>query len=343
MTGTSSGGTRYAGGSGGSVGEGGSVDLSGLIPITTTFWGQAVADGAVQGDMSGVGNISFNASGKNIGSLIYFDTTNSRVGIGVSTPSKKMDVGGNILLAGDEISQGAYYNNIETVYGSNGDLANGITANSSVRHALSFKWYSTDWQIGNMRSSDSSSDGFAVVENISGTKRWGLRVYNDGNNQYVTQAQYGVRIGDGLIVWDSTNNALKVQKADGTVASIYATGGVSALGMMAGVSELDAMTFGYMNITNQLTFSDADYGGIIDTRGGDLIIGTSNNNAYIMVDDICSSDGHESWLIETTGVAFFSASCQSPKFYLDGTHFFFLDSGVLKFYNGSTAKTVQLV
>lgn len=39
-----------------------------------------------------------------------------------------------------------------------------------------------------------------------------------------------VRIGDAVLVWDSTNGALKVQKSDGTAASFYATGGVSALG-----------------------------------------------------------------------------------------------------------------
>lgn len=37
-------------------------------------------------------------------------------------------------------------------------------------------------------------------------------------------------IGGCRLVWDSANNALKVEKADGTAANFYATGGVSALG-----------------------------------------------------------------------------------------------------------------
>jgi hypothetical protein len=37
-------------------------------------------------------------------------------------------------------------------------------------------------------------------------------------------------IGDGMIVWDSANNALKVIKMNGDAANFYATGGVSALG-----------------------------------------------------------------------------------------------------------------
>lgn len=39
-----------------------------------------------------------------------------------------------------------------------------------------------------------------------------------------------LRIGDGVIMWDSTNNALKVQKSDGTAIGFYSLGWVSALG-----------------------------------------------------------------------------------------------------------------
>lgn len=51
-----------------------------------------------------------------------------------------------------------------------------------------------------------------------------------GTTVIVSITSDGLRIGDGLISWDSVNNALKVQKADGTAANFYATGGVSALG-----------------------------------------------------------------------------------------------------------------
>lgn len=41
----------------------------------------------------------------------------------------------------------------------------------------------------------------------------------------------GVRIGNAVLKWDSTNNALKISAADGTSAvNVYSTGGLSALG-----------------------------------------------------------------------------------------------------------------
>lgn len=54
----------------------------------------------------------------------------------------------------------------------------------------------------------------------------------DANGRcYIPVAAQGLRIGDGLITWDSANSALKVTKYDNTAANFYALGGVSALGM----------------------------------------------------------------------------------------------------------------
>lgn len=64
-----------------------------------------------------------------------------------------------------------------------------------------------------------------------------------------------LQIGDARLVYDSTNNALKAVKADGTALNLYATGGVSALGMSAGVSQMNAMTFNHLSVKNSLTLS----------------------------------------------------------------------------------------
>ena len=83
----------------------------------------------------------------------------------------------------------------------------------------------------------------------------------------------GLRIGDGMLMWDSTNNAFKVIKADGTAANLYATGGVSALGMSAGASSIDAMTFGTLNVTNTLKVKKGNYtNDIYTTSSGKLYI-----------------------------------------------------------------------
>ena len=74
-------------------------------PTSKTAWGQTFWDSngspaTISGDMTSVGNISFSASGKNIGGVLYFDTINNRIGIGVSSPSQAMHVSGNILATG---------------------------------------------------------------------------------------------------------------------------------------------------------------------------------------------------------------------------------------------------
>lgn len=67
-----------------------------------TLWGQNFdGSGNVTGDMSNVGNIAFSASGKNIASLLYFDTTYSRVGVGASSPAYKLDVNGTLNASGN--------------------------------------------------------------------------------------------------------------------------------------------------------------------------------------------------------------------------------------------------
>ena len=86
-----------------------------LTTVSKTAWGQTywtsggVPD-SISGDMSSVGNISFAATGKNIGGIAYFDTTNSRLGIGTSSPSYTLHVNGtayaSTALAHGDISIG---------------------------------------------------------------------------------------------------------------------------------------------------------------------------------------------------------------------------------------------
>ena len=72
-----------------------------ILETTRTIWGRDFNGSAnVTGDMSNVGNIAFQASGKNIGGTMYFDTTNHRIGINDSTPSCAFDVTGDVQASG---------------------------------------------------------------------------------------------------------------------------------------------------------------------------------------------------------------------------------------------------
>lgn len=81
-------------------------------------------------------------------------------------------------------------------------------------------------------------------------------IANTSTGENLVHINHGIlQIGDARLVYDSTNNALKAVKADGTALNFYATGGVSALGMSAGVSQMNAMTFNHLSVKNSLTLS----------------------------------------------------------------------------------------
>ena len=133
--------------------------------------------------------------------------------------------------------------------------------------------------------------GVLSVEALTGAT--GLKVGTGGAADYV-------QIGQVQIVYDQTNNALKIQKSDGTAAHLYATGSLSALGMAAGSTTVDSMTFG--NITVNSTIS----------VGGSIASGTA-------------------WSIGSNGHARFA------RIYLDATRYLYANSGHVYFYNGKTS------
>lgn len=82
-----------------------------LSTVSKKAWGQTYWTGGgvptdISGDMSNVGNIAFSASGKNIASLLYFDTTNNRVGVYKSSPTTALDVNGVIHASTGVRSEG---------------------------------------------------------------------------------------------------------------------------------------------------------------------------------------------------------------------------------------------
>lgn len=70
------------------------------------------------------------------------------------------------------------YNEIRHVYYNNNTIGQGSQSNlSAIRNAISFQWYDTNWEIGNVRGSGMNTDGFGIgLRNSSGIVDLGLLV-----------------------------------------------------------------------------------------------------------------------------------------------------------------------
>ena len=167
-------------------------------------------------------------------------------------------------------------------------------------------------------------------------------IFYAGGTEKARVTNTGLQIGSAVLVWDSTNNALKVQKSDGTACNLYALGGVSALGFQAGSGGTDYATISSLN-TNLITFPDNDDNDCsIKNNDGSLVLDTDGNSGYVKTCDLCSINGSSNWLIGIGGNAFFSDRVRSPKFYVDNTRYIYLDGTTLKYFDGSTSKTIVL-
>ena len=96
-----------------------------------------------------------------------------------------------------------------------------------------------------------------------------------------TDTTHYLQIGGGRLFWDNTNNALYVQKADGTAAHFYATGGVSALGMSGGGSpSFNTLTVGTLNVNNDATINQLTINGVAYFND-DIVINVGGTDMYL--------------------------------------------------------------
>ena len=132
--------------------------------------------------------------------------------------------------------------NKDILFPDGGNILYGTTSsNVSV-----FRYYNSGTNDNHLQIGQGASN---FVTEIYGSKG----VYLPNANQ----ASSGLRIGDAVLYWDDTNQALALTKVSttehpGTVGNFYATGGVSALGMSNGTSSIDAMTFGSLTVNNDI-------------------------------------------------------------------------------------------
>jgi hypothetical protein len=155
----------------------------------------------------------------------------------------------------------------------------------------------------------------------------GLKIGSD-----VTGESY-VQIGNVRLVYDTSNNALKVIKSDGTAANFYATGGVSALGISSGSGgSVENLT---MTGTLKFRVNGMDSTIYADNDGYLHIDGNEN---ITMGNDV-RMDGYS---LYTNGgdVDCGGGKMYASRFYLDSNRYLYVSGGTLYYYNGSTSKQV---
>ena len=219
-----------------------------------SWWGQNSwdANGAIAGSLSDVTNID---------SLLYFDTTNSYIGLNTSSPEYHIDVIGQLrfrqtssqtascVLGCFEDSRLPFVRFRDPDNNAFDIRLVNVGTNESPNYALEMGRYNkyTDIIGVNIRmysktSADTDSislafrtimGGRVAVGNADSTLTGGntdCKLVVNGNACTAESDGSFMQIGLVRLVYDSTNNALKVIKKDGSAANFYATGAVSALG-----------------------------------------------------------------------------------------------------------------
>lgn len=169
---------------------------------------------------------------------------------------------------------------------------------------------------------------------FNGASGYTSRIIEDASGRLYLAASNGVRIGNALLKWDSTNNALYVESVSGGAANFYATGGVSALGLSGG----SGSEIGFDLIPS----SSGSYSLGSSSKGWkELRLADNDETAHIYV----TADGLT--MSSSTGEMFINSdlSCNGDiyarRFYLDSYRYLYLDSSnVLKYYDNGTVRTI---
>ena len=204
-------------------------------------------------------------------------------------------------LANARTLWGQSFDGSSNVSGSLSDVGSVTTIDGG--DLIGFKKLSLNYPSG------SNSNGGEILFHFAKVSTATSRIIEDASGRLFLDASAGVRIGDGMLVWDSANNALKVQKYDGTSANLYALGGVSALGMSAGTMDavVDSLTIdnggsttallhmnsqGWLEIdATNIGLTGALYANGINTRGGNLYM--NQGRIYLTSSVYLSTNGSD--------------------------------------------------
>lgn len=140
-----------------------------------------------------------------------------------------------------------------------------------------------------------------------------------------TDTTHYLQIGGGRLYWDSTNNALYVQKVDSqgnvTAANFYATGGVSALGMsVGGTPSMNALTLQNLTVNGSATINTLAVTNEIETLDVNTMHVT--NELWLNGNSIYMDGGNieDAYQVQTTQMIVGSGGSTIKKIYWDGTY-----------------------
>lgn len=155
---------------------------------------------------------------------VFICAGGGNVGIGSNSASYKLQVNGTFYASGDTTLGGILsMGNNQRIYFKN-------TSGAGVSALLMDT--SNNFVIGEGMTAYNTYLRGSSLTFQTGSSHTDRMTIDANGRVYVVNGSQGLRIGDALLTWDSTNNAIKVSAVNGSgQVNFYATGGVSALGV----------------------------------------------------------------------------------------------------------------
>ena len=249
--------------------------------------------------------------------------TKVSAGTGITTnPSTGITSSGTVSISG---TYQTYISHGESAYNS---LSNYLLKSDG----MMFLDYGTY-----IRAQFNPDGGRAALAQGSGYIEWwasgGYFNHHVGNVEIgsgTTDTSHYIQIGGGRIYWDYQSKSLYVVQSDGsTPANIYATGGVSALGISTGgTPSVSELTVGTLKGVRYLQNAS---GAVSITSGNSYIYIGAGSGSNVYIADSSNTYFDTSGHLHLTG----------KRLYLDSTRYVYVSNSHLYFYNGSSS--VQIV
>lgn len=151
--------------------------------------------------------------------------------------------------------RGSERNDIFTVFNSAGSIKTNNSGGgnlTAIVHALSFKWYNSDWQIGNIRSDSEESKGFGITKGnsnlvfrVDDTNGWlnGYPILTSNNYTSTLDTRYVKKSGDTMtgilrIAEGTTSNLKGIQASNGSQALLAHIGNDSYVAQKTGTTRI---------------------------------------------------------------------------------------------------------